>query len=499
MKNITRFAIFTTILIMMQSHRSVFAVDEKMGERQATIHSTGVGPFYRVNLPVSIYQTAAHVDLRDVRVRNANGELVPHAWLQNESTTQEITSQPVDSFPIPASAGRSASNTTSELNDFSLEFAQNTDGSLLSVKTKIASDKQVRVVKTDRIIDVSQVKGNLLQVRFDVDENAEGLFPFSLEASDDLRHWYTISNEEQIAILRRPNGKIERLTSELYGKRAKYLRLRWLDAVSSIDIKSITIDSVIQSEVAAPLHWSPIIKSTRCAENYCDYLLPNNTPIDSLRLNLSEANTLASITVFGQLPPRSAERYHYHRNPLHILRHKTQPQSDPASTHVWLAQAVSYRLTQSNGEIRSENLAMDGGIYTHLRIQTQGEIGMLGKVAPSIEVATIPRSLIFLGRGSAPFSLTWGGDVKQISALPLATLIPGYQPSQALAASEATVDIPFKLSPTINAAQKPIALARQEQTSKPEKKLWLWAALVGGLVLLGGMAWSLFKGMEKSE
>lgn len=497
MKNITRFAIFTTILLTMQSHRSVVAADEKKGERQAAIHSTGEGPYYRLNLPVAIYQTAAHVDLRDVRVHNANGELVPHAWLQNESTTQEITSRLVDFFPITSTAGRNTKDTPSDLNDLSLEFKQNADGSLLRVRTKISADK--RATKTDSIIDVSQIKGNLLQARFEVDENAEGLFPFSLDASDDLRHWYTISNEEQIAILKRPNGKIERLTSELYGKRAKFLRLRWHDAAATINIKSITIDSVIQNDVAAPLQWSTIIKSARCAENYCDYLLPANTPIDSLRINLNEANTLASIMVLGQLPPRGAEQYHYHRNPLHILRHKTRPQNDPASTLVWLAQAVSYRLTQGDGEIRSENLAMDGGIYTHLRIQTEGEIGMLGKVAPSIQVGTMPRSLIFLGRGSAPYSLTWGAEVKQASALPLATLIPGYQPKQALAASDAIVDIPFKLSPTINAAQEPIALVHQEQTTKPEKKLWLWAALVVGLVLLGGMAWSLFKSMGKPE
>lgn len=494
MKIVHRISLVGATLLLLQSAHVALALEleAKNTAQQAPISIVGQGPFYRLNLPVTIYPTAAHVDLRDVRIRNASGNVVPHAWLHNEVAAPQTLSSAVGFYPI-AVRGNSAAN---ELNDLSLEFTQNADGSLLNIRTKTA---QTKLVKSDSIIDVSQIKGSLLQARFEVNENAEGLFPFSIEASDDLRHWHNISSDEQIAVLKRNGGKIEKLSVDLYGNRAKFLRLRWHDAAPAITIKSITIDSVQQNEVLAPLQWSAAIKATSCAENYCDYLLPANTPLDSLRINLSEPNTLASVTVSGQLPPHSADVYQHRHHPLYVLRHKRQPPANATVAQVILAHTVSYRLTQSNGEARSENLAMDGGIYTHLRLQTPGPINILGQVAPSIEVASTPRSLIFLGRGSAPFSLSWGVDEKQGNALALATLVPGYQTGKAVSADVATVSIPMARASAAVVPVKNAESSEKNKSAKAERKLWLWAALTGGLALLAGMAWSLFKGMAKVE
>ena len=485
-------------LLLLQSSYSALAADVKPTMQQATISSVGQGPFYRLNLPVSIYPTAAHVDLRDVRVRNADGNLVPHAWLHNEVSTPHISSNSVNFYPIAAHRTTGSNQQA----DLSLEFKQNADGSLLNIRTKTAPLKQVQQanqVQGDSIIDVSQIKGSFLQLRFEVDEYTEGLFPLGIEASDDLRHWRSISGDEQIAVLKRQGAKIEKLNVDLYGNRAKFLRLNWHDAAPAITIKSVLIDSVQQNEVLAPLQWSAVIKAAGCAENYCDYRLPLNTPLDSLRINLSEPNTLASITVSGQLPSRVGEEYPRRHHPLYVLRHKRQPPENTAAAHTILAQAVSYRLTLSNGEARSENMVMDGGIYTHLRLQTEGPINMLGQVPPSIEVASTPRSLLFLGRGSAPFSLTWGVDHIQGNALALATLVPGYQVDKALSADDASVQIPLAIVRAEPVPVKNTELIEQEKAAKEGKKLWLWAALAGGLLLLAGMAWSLFKGMAKPD
>ena len=361
---------------------------------------------------------------------------------------------------------------------------------------------QEKPKKTDWIIDARQIRGNLLQARFSIDDNAEGIFPLSIEGSDDLRHWRTITQEGQIAALKRPDGKIEKLTVDLYGNRAKFLRLHWQDAAQTLTLKSVTLDSVQQNEVFTPLQWSAPIPATTCAENYCDYPLPANTPLDSLRINLSEPNTLASITVFGQFPAQIARSYRRHHHPLYVLRHKRQaPVETPAlTTEVILAQTVTYRLKQAKGEVRSENLALDGGVYTRLRIQTQGPISLLGQPAPSIEVASTPRSLLFLGRGSPPFSVHWGVDEKQGSALPLATLVPNYRPDSPLKADPASVYIPLQiLRPIPQPEAKATTTTTPEETPTPEKKLWLWVALTIGLLLLAGMAWSLFRSMAKPE
>lgn len=491
MKIIRRIASLSAILLLIQSAHVVLAQETKNIAQKALISSSGQGPFYRLNLPMTIYPGAAHVDLRDVRIRNASGDLVPHAWLHNEVAAPQILSSLAAFYPIALQGNRSVGQT----GDLALQFRQNADGSLLTLQTKKADPKHTKQAKGDSIIDLSQITGSLLQARFEVDENAEGLFPLSIDASDDLRHWHSISSDEQIAVLKRNGGKIEKLNVDLYGNRAKYLRLHWHDAAPAITIKAITIDSLQQNEILAPLQWSNAIKASSCAENSCDYLLPLNTPLDSLRINLSEPNTLASVTVSGQLPAHAAEVYPRRHHPLYVLRHKRQPPANAVAARVVLAQTVSYRLTQSNGEARSENLSMDGGIYTHLRLQTTGPISMLGQAAPSIQVASTPRSLIFLGRGSAPFTLSWGIDEKQGNALALATLVPGYQSDKAVSADAATVEIPLAI--VVAAPVKNPELS--EKSAKSDRKLWLWAALAGGLLLLAGMAWSLFKGMGKVD
>ena len=183
MKISCRTAVFSAALLLIQSSYSAFAENAKGVAQHATISSTGQGPFYRLNLPVTIYPTAAHVDLRDVRIRNAGGNLVPHAWLHNEVAAPQIISSVVGFYSI-AVRGNNAAN---EQSDLSLEFKQNADGSLLNIRTKTG---QTKSVKSDSIIDVSQINGSMLQARFEVDENAEGLFPLSIEASDDLHHRY---------------------------------------------------------------------------------------------------------------------------------------------------------------------------------------------------------------------------------------------------------------------------------------------------------------------
>ena len=459
--------------------------------QQTTISLVGDGPYYRLTLPTTIYAGVAHTDLRDVRIRNADGGLTPYAWIANETTEAQIQSHKLAIFPIKRGESDSAAKPT----DLSLEFKQNADGSLLSIKTKTPA---VSEGKSDWIIDASRIDGCLLQARFVLEENAEGLFPVRIEVSDDLHHWRMINSNEQLAILKRADQKIERLQIDLGGIRAKYLRLRWRDRDAASAIQSVTIDSLQHDEVLTPMQWSAPIAATTCGENHCDYLTPAKTPIDSLRISLSDANSLASVTLLGQMATPNTYPSRHHRNPLYILRHKRPLSTDgtPAGQWIPFAQTVVYRLKQANSELRSDDLAMDGKLYTRVRLQTQGPISLLGQTPPRIEVASIPRSLIFLGRGSPPFTLHWGVDEKQGQALPLATLIPAYRPEAPITASSATVDIALPKPDTNSTQNKEEAKAK---APKPAQKWWLWAALTGGLLLLAGMAWSLFKAMGKPE
>ncbi len=270
--------------------------------QHASIRVAGSGPYIRLDIPVNIYPTAAHADLRDVRIQNANGDLLPHAWLQGEVAAPQVASAVIAIYPI-AAGGQDQSGFDA---DVSLLFKQKADGSLLTIHAKLGKFK---VAQSDWIMDVSQIKGRMLQARFEVDDAIEGLFPFDIETSDDLRQWQTMRGDGQIAVLKHGGQKIEKLSVDLAGSSARYLRLHWQDPAQSIALKSVTIDSVKQHDMPAPLQWSANIHAENCAKYYCDYVLPANTPIDSLRIHLSEFNTLASVTLSGQLPANNATQF----------------------------------------------------------------------------------------------------------------------------------------------------------------------------------------------
>jgi Protein of unknown function (DUF3999) len=468
--------------------------------QSAAISLQGPGPFYRLSVPVSLYPTAAHADLRELRVRNAAGQAVPFAWARADDAgsapAAQITSHKPASFPLKPATSATPSATA---NDALLVLQQRPDGSLVLAKPTAAPQAVAGEGAEQWIIDTSQILEPMLQIRFSVAPGTEGLFAFSMDASDDLRQWREISGHEQLVLLARGGAKIERLSAELGGARARYLRLRWRNPAQAVWLTGVEIDSLASTEPVPRLEWVGPIQAQPCAAEYCDYLLPAKTPAHSLRIALAEPNTLANLRVTGLLPaaaPVGHER-HLHRNPLYALRKKQQPpDAAPIPPNEFaLAHTVVYRLAHPNGEALSPDVALDGGLYTALRLRTPGPVNLLGATPPRIEVASTARNLIFLARGNPPFQLSWGTDTKDPVALPLATLLPGYQADKPIAADVASVSI---TAPALPSAAAPVAKPAPPATPAPTQKAWLWAALGLGVLLLAGMAWSLFNAMQKT-
>jgi hypothetical protein len=464
----------------------------------------GDGPYYRLALPLVIHAHAAYGDLRDLRVRNAAGNPVPYAWLRNnEAAAPHFSSKEVPIFALSASA----SGTGDSAEDASLGFRVRPDGSLALARKPARKPAEA----AQWLIDASQLKGGLLQARFDVAPEARGLFAFRLEASDDLRHWQPVGGEEQLVRLAHAGQTIERMAVDLGGVHARFLRLRWSDPQNGAPLTGVAIDSVQEVEAVAPLQWTGALKPERCGTDHCDYALPRGLPAESLRIDLADVNTLAQVGISGLLAatPAAAEPAYVARNPLYALRHQQRRPTPAAGSpgEVPLLDTVVYRLAQGAGEARSPLLALDGRSYSHLRLRTAGPVSVLGPTPPAIAVGATPRTLVFLAQGAAPFSLTWNAapekNVVQGSspgaALPLATLLPGYSASKPVAAGQASVTLPPAPVAAVEAVVAAAAQLPVPVQPDPFRKWWLWGALGVGLLLLAGMAWSLFASLRKDR
>jgi hypothetical protein len=194
-------------------------------------------------------------------------------------------------------------------------------------------------------------------------------------------------------------------------------------------------------------------------------------------------------------------------NPLYALRHRQrQPvQRSALADETPLVDTVVYRLAQAGGEARSPVLALDGAVHARLRLRTSGPMSVLGATPPTISVGAVPRTLVFLAQGAAPFSLAWrsapeaAGTVEGAepgAPLALSTLIPGYAADKPVAADGASVALPLM---SVAAAVAPAVQAQSAPMQASSRKWWLWGALGAGLLLLAGMAWSLFASLRKAK
>lgn len=461
------------------------------------------GPYYKLTLPTAIYATSLTPSLDDVRIQNASGEFLSYAWLNDNPTSLQFKSKLAPLFPLFLLHEESDDAHQTLMN---LKIAHN--GSLIQVKEKnITPDKPALIkgwiIDTSQLIKNEKNQTHLLQARFAVAPENEGIANFSLESSDDLQHWNNISPQKQLVQLTHQHASIQKLDVDLNFSSAKYLRLLWENPKKAFDIHSVTIDIQEQLRTSPAITWSASIQATQCDKTSCEYALPKNTPIDSLRIHLAEINTVTKLTIIGKKAAQAAQQpehtYHHHHNPLYILRNKNRPKTSNINPDNYLGETLAYRLQLKNNEkdeTQSDEMAMNGQIYTHIRLVSQDENAHLEKLVSNIQIGTLPRSMVFLARGREPYHVQWGKDIKEGAPIALTSLAPKTIHLSNTNMSEAQLDLTTQQAVSI---APPASITTQKQTTKNTHKIWLWLVLGIALLLLGAMVWSFLRNIEKEK
>ena len=441
------------------------------------IEASGSEALYDVTLPPAVYQGVTRRDLGDVRVFNGAGEVVPHAWRPRRTEKADAgASVQLTLFPLRAATGANPDSLTvnvrrganGKVGAVSVDVksggapaaAQETVAYLIDMSDMITKDRALRAIE----LDWKSVEGFSGKLRVD--------------ASDDLANWRTLVAGAPLLNLEVGGQRLQQKHVELPQHKAKYLRLAWMREIAIGGAKNASPEltaangELAEKFIEAAREWSKFAANKGDKEGEYLFDLKGQLPVDRLRLELPQANTIAQIEV--------------------LVRDKSEQPWRSA------ARGVAYRLNQQGHEVLSPDIQVSASSrWVMIRVDQRG--GGLGSGMPALNAGWVPHQLVFAARGAPPFTLAYGNRSAQAGAqlgtLPIESLIPGYREDAGASVRAAKTGVQQLVNVQAASAQPQKELGGEARLQEQvDWKRWsLWGVLGIGVLVLGAMAWRLTK------
>lgn len=417
---------------------------------QTTLTLTGEGPWYRVELPLAAQLSARDPGLGDLRVFNGAGQ--PQAYaLAQQMPSQEQTSTAVKWFPL---------YTTAEAGDAVpvIRIERSPNGSVIEVQPQSDIEAGEEILR-GWLLDASAIDAPLEQLIIDWNTEREGFQHFTIEASDDLQHWRSWG-EGQVARLSFSDEVVEQREVGLPGYTARYLRLLWRSPGNAPTLTAAQLLSAPTDSPTLPLTWSPAFAGKSEQPNQYVWQLPVGLPVERVQVSIAQANSLAPGNLYGRM--------------------------DDGQPWQLISSGLLYRITQNGSDAVQDQLHLSGQVIRQLKLEVDDRGGGLGPQAPEISVAVQATQVVFLARGEGPFTLAVGNARAKPASLPLTTLIPDFVPQRL---NNLGIAQP-SAAPVADMSAAPVAAG----VDGPDfKRIGLWAVLIGGVLMLGWMAFSTWR------
>ena len=419
----------------------------------------GDGAIYSLPLPQDVYRHTVRSDLGDMRIFNGYGELVPH-MLQRGETVRETAREPLDLRFFPLYRDQPWEQEVKHI-----RIADDGKGTIIDIERR-PDEPQERGVVDHYLLDASSVAGPIEKLAFSWDEVDDGfLVTVKVEYSNDLVHWKHLIAEATLADLAYEGYRLSQRTITLPPQEARYYRIGWPLGEKGLVLKSVSAE-LRQAAREMPREWqtlSPTGDSRR--RGVYHFTLPGSYPVDRIRIELPQSNTVVRARLFSSSADESA--------PWH-LRY----------------QGVLYRLIRDSLTLENEPLVLQGVNDRRWRLEVQQNGGGLGGGEPQLHMGWIPHRLLFVARGEGPFTLSFGAATVKPAASDLSSLLARFEKREddrsfvKLAHAGGIFELGGE-----RRLQPPVA-------PLPWKKWLLWAVLVFGVIVLALMGRSLYRQMN---
>ena len=245
---------------------------------RAEIKSEGAGPFFHLPLSLAVYRNSLSPGLRDLRVFNAAGEMIPHALtLKTDIPQPKVAQTELRGFPL-----YSDQHAVSQ----GIQIRREKNGSLVAIEpTKPTVTRKL----TGVILDASPMEAPLVALEIALDEYLQPFQRLRIEASDDLKNWNNVQDAASIAVLEQDGARIEQRRVEFPPLSAKYLRLTWLDPQEIPSLPKVTATSATTPQQSQPeIVWTEAISPVRNKNGELIYRLGGTLPVERIRFLLPQ-------------------------------------------------------------------------------------------------------------------------------------------------------------------------------------------------------------------
>lgn len=408
-------------------------------------------PVVEAALPDDVYRMVTRADLADVRVFNADGIAVPHAFCASPETTEPTATQ--ESLPV-----------------FEVQGAvPQRDGTRVEVQT--SAGVAVNVQQDDRttagttqtrahVIDARAIPDELRAMQFDW-QSPDGASEahVSIEASEDLDRWQTVVGASTLLKVAQGEQQLQRHSVKLPQRVYQYLRVVRTDRGPPLEIASVIAERVTAPQPIDPSWFSATVVATDAA-NTLLFDSSRLAPVTYARLLLPQENTALRVTIDSRPDEKAQWRQQWSGEVYSIL---------------------------SAGERRVSPPAEFGSTADRYWRITPAKAGDLFAQGATLDLGYRPARLRFLAQGSGPFMLAYGS--RRAEAAPL-------QQCNSLLADVGSRDLAEMRGEAAFSAPQPLggaAAFKPLPKQTPLRLMVLWGVLIAGVALVAAMALSLLK------
>ncbi len=412
---------------------------------------------YALPLPEAVYTRSLTPDLSDVAVFNAAGETVPHA-VQNPPPEPATKPAPVELayFPLYENKAEIPEQLTIKLlADFASASVE------LEKKPAPESGAVIAYIvdsgKRDRTLDP-----DIEALVIDWSNTGDSFIThIDIESSADLAHWVPIRRDAALARLSYAGRQLEQNRVELTERPDRFLRILWPAGRAGAGIDAVRA-VFAQRPGAVERQWKTIAGHYNDdeANPAVEYESPGHLPIAEINLALGNVNSLLQGRIYSRDDPE---------RPWHAR-----------------GEQLFYRVQLADTEMTNPDIAVRPTTDRYWRVTYDPQQAGFGSEAPWLHVGWTPHRLVFLARGSGPYTLAYGSARARTRQAPVGQLLDEL--------NKAMDTLPMGTAQAGRALHAGGADALMPPLSPLPWRNWLlWSSLIFGVLVLGFFAVRLYR------